>query len=196
MKADNVTWDDMLTNMRFKESVIEYIDPLEHNHLLVAIREKDLATGNYTHCEIHPSSIFGVLASCIPFPDHNQSPRNTYQCAMGKQAMGLYATNHYYRMDKTSYVLNYGTRPLVDTRIMNMLGFNKIPSGVNVVVAIMTNTGYNQKILLYLIKELIEDYFRLQFIRPKKMKIKKLMVHKKSDVYQINIILRTKVWKL
>jgi len=33
---------------------------------------------NYTHCEIHPAMILGVCASIIPFPDHNQSPRNTY----------------------------------------------------------------------------------------------------------------------
>uniref|UniRef100_A0A1I7WN83 DNA-directed RNA polymerase n=1 Tax=Heterorhabditis bacteriophora TaxID=37862 RepID=A0A1I7WN83_HETBA len=33
----------------------------------------------YTHCEIHPAMILGVCASIIPFPDHNQSPRNTYQ---------------------------------------------------------------------------------------------------------------------
>ena len=77
------------------------------------------------------SSIFGILASCIPFPDHNQSPRNTYQSAMGKQAMGMYVTNYSKRMDKTSYILTYPMRPFVDTRIMNLLQLQKIPSGCN-----------------------------------------------------------------
>ena len=42
--------------------------------------------GGYTHMEIDPLTILGVCAGLIPYPHHNQSPRNTYQCAMGKQA--------------------------------------------------------------------------------------------------------------
>jgi hypothetical protein len=99
----------------------------------------------FTHCEIHPSTIFGVVASCIPFPDHNQAPRNTYQSAMAKQAMGIYATNYDQRMDKTAYILNYPTRPLVETRIMNIIHLNRIPSGCQIHVAIMSHTGYNQE---------------------------------------------------
>ena len=59
--------------------------------------------------------------------------------------MGVYATNYDNRMDKTAYVLTYPMRPLVDTRIMNMLNLNSIPSGKMVVVAIMSHTGYNQE---------------------------------------------------
>ena len=105
----------------------------------------------YTHCEIHPSTIFGVLASCIPFPEHNQSPRNTYQCAMGKQAIGVYVSNFNKRMDKTAYLLNYPMRPLVETRIMNMLKLNSMSSGNQVIVAIMTHGGVPiRRIVFYL----------------------------------------------
>ena len=145
-----LSWNDLLTSCRIDESVIEYIDPEEQNHSMVAMKTKhgylgENATYNYTHCEIHPSTIFGVLASCIPFPEHNQAPRNTYQCAMAKQAIGVYALNYDQRMDKTAYVLSYPSRPLVDTRLMNFIHLNQIPSGCQIHVAIMTHTGYNQE---------------------------------------------------
>lgn len=146
-----ILWNDLLTSCKLTESVIEYIDPEEQNFAMIAMKCKNSYLQSihdhfqYTHCEIHPSTIFGVLASCVPFPEHNQAPRNTYQCAMGKQAIGVYATNYDQRMDKTAYVLNYPSRPLVDTRLMNLIHLNKIPSGTQIHVAIMTHTGYNQE---------------------------------------------------
>ena len=147
LSNDELTWNDLLISSTLPEAVIEYIDPDEQNQSLIYIRTKTNKPNNlqYTHCEIHPSTIFGVLASCIPFPDHNQAPRNTYQSAMAKQAVGVYAMNYDKRMDKTSYVLTYPTRPLVDTRLMNFIHLNKIPSGTQIHVAIMTHTGYNQE---------------------------------------------------
>ena len=276
--------------------VIEYIDPDEQAFSMIAMRPKHLYRSEknpmdpyiyrYSHCEIHPSTIFGILASCIPFPEHNQAPRNTYQCldinetvlmsdgrrvaikdvkigdevityhptsfevtktcvvnhfiqentqpvykittisgreiiatedhrfstnagwktvkemmenpelrigvfnndtlhvtfvdvhsiipvsnrlvsdievasenhsfiagdgfassncAMGKQAIGIYVTNYHRRMDKTAYVLTYPHRPLVDTRLMQMIELAEIPSGAPLIVAIMSYTGYNQE---------------------------------------------------
>jgi len=299
LKKKEINWDHLFTNAVLDSGVMEYIDPEEQSFSLVSVNHDELSNYknkdsdkilHYTHCEIHSSTIFGILGSCIPFPEHNQSPRNCYQCldinelvlmadgthkkikdvkigdmvitfnpetfeisntkvvnqficpnqypirkvttiintsiiatldhkfmtnsgwmtvesiekhlsenknikigvfdsnsqkcdfieiskidsmpdnlvsditvesenhsfiagnnflssncAQGKQAMGVYVTNYENRMDKTAYVLNYPTRPLVDTRVMNMIQLNKIPSGTNVIVAIMTHTGYNQE---------------------------------------------------
>ena len=85
LSSGELEWNDLLTNCKLDSSVIEYIDPEEQNIAMIALRAKNSyilkdTQINYTHCEIHPSTIFGILASCIPFPEHNQAPRNTYQC--------------------------------------------------------------------------------------------------------------------
>lgn len=144
-------WNDLLTNCNIPDSVIEYIDPEEQNLAMIAMKTKDGyvhtngAVISYSHCEIHSSTIFGILSSCIPFPENNQSPRNVYQTAMMKQALGVYALNYDQRMDKTSYILSYPAQPLVTTRLSSFLKLERVPSGQEIHVAIMTHTGYNQE---------------------------------------------------
>ena len=61
-----------------KKGLIEYLDVNEENAALIAVYEKDI-TSKTTHLEIEPFALLGVCAGLIPYPDHNQSPRNTYQ---------------------------------------------------------------------------------------------------------------------
>jgi DNA-directed RNA polymerase beta subunit len=76
------SWDELLLwESPAGRHLIEYIDPGETEGTFIAMYPHEtLEKTDTTHCEIHPSVILGTLGSNIPFPDHNQSPRNAYQC--------------------------------------------------------------------------------------------------------------------
>ena len=151
--------------------VIEYVDVEESENLMIAMYPTEIVDSNermnkseipteggrgnpvnrydkvyvnYTHCEFHPMMFMGIISSNIPFSEHNQAPRNYFNFAQTRQGMGIYASNHRYRVD-LSYLLYHPMRPLVITRTAKYTHELDIPAGENMIVAIASYTGYNQE---------------------------------------------------
>lgn len=118
-------------------------------------RYDDLMFIKYSHCDFHPSFLLGEIATNIPFCNSNQGPRNIYQYSQGRQAMGIYTSNYRDRLD-ISFVLYKPQRPLVLTRTSKFMHADMLPSGENVVVAILCYTGYNQEDSLIFNKSAID----------------------------------------
>ncbi len=125
------------------KAIIEYIDTSEEESALICFNEKDIDKKPYTHMEIHPSLILGVMGNQIVFPENNPLPRDLFSCGQSKQAVSLYHTNFNSRFDKTALVLNYGQTPLIKSRYLKYIHREEQPYGINVIVAIACYGGYN-----------------------------------------------------
>jgi len=175
------TWDELLRwETPEGHHLMEYLDAGETEQAMIAMDPEELIQKSvedaaaYSHAEIHPCVILGSLASTIPFPDHNQSPRNAYQCAMGKQAMGVFAHNYKERFDALAHMLMYPNLPLVSPRMGKYYGAYSMPSGRNIVVAIMAYGGYNQEDSIMINKGSIDrGLFQSVFFRTYKDEEKK-----------------------
>ena len=138
-----------------RNAIIEYLDAEEEENAYVAIGPESL-TSEHTHMELAASSVLGICASVIPYPQHNQSPRNTYEAGMAKQALGLFSANYRLRVDTRSHILHYLQMSLVKTRAMDAIQYVKRPAGQNFVVAILSLSGYNMEDALIMNKSSVE----------------------------------------
>lgn len=127
-----------------KVGLIEYVDSFEGNEAYITWWGKDMEGKGYTHAEIHPCSLMGVVASMIPFPNHNQSPRNQLGCSQSKQAIGHYATNFENRFDTYGSMLCYGEGAMSRTIVHEALGDGGMSYGTNIIFAFACFDGYNQ----------------------------------------------------
>ena len=148
--AGEWSWEDLV-----KSGLIEYMDAEEEENAYVAVTFEEM-TPEHTHAEIATYTILGICASTIPYPEHNQSPRNSYQAAMAKQALGVYGTNFHHRVDSRSHILHYPQAPLVETELMEVMGYKQRPTGQNCVVAVLSFEGYNMEDALIFNKASIE----------------------------------------
>ena len=140
--------EKLLEQLEESQGVIEYIDVDELHNCLVASSQEVLQKANrltrYTHCELHPSMILGILGFICPFSNNSQYPRNVYGAGQGKQAAGVYVSNFRNRMDSGVNILNYPQKPLVNTKMSEYIFNSSLPCGNNIIVAIASYTGYNQ----------------------------------------------------
>src|SRR3989344_4318877 len=150
INENKLTWKDLIN-----KGVIEYLDALEEESSLIALREEDI-TQEHTHLEISPSMTLGLTTSLVPFSNFGQSSRLNRGSKTQKQALGLYIANFLLRMDTDVSVLQYPQRPIVQTVMHEISGYEKHPSGQNVVIAVMSYEGYNMQDSLVVNKGSIE----------------------------------------
>lgn len=168
LREGKMEFDDFLY-----QGIVEYVDCNEENDAMIALYEKDITPAT-THLEIEPFTVLGAVAGLIPYPHHNQSPRNTYQCAMGKQAIGAIAYNQFSRIDTLLYLMVYPQQPMVKTRTIELIHYDRLPAGQNATVAVMSYSGYDIEDALVLNKASLDRGFgRCQVLRKYSQKLGK-----------------------
>ena len=135
---------DLLNMFETNKGIIDYIDTAEEESALIATTLDQIKNHPFfTHIEIDPSLMFGVMGNSITYPEANQLPRNVFSCGQSRQAVSVYHSNYQMRLDKMGVVLNYGQTPLIKSRYLEYINHEEQPYGVNAIVAIMSYTGYN-----------------------------------------------------
>ena len=136
--------EEVIAKLKKNKSMVDYVDTAEEEAILIAMTPEDLKKSKYyTHMEIDPSFMLGVMSNLIIYPENNPVTRNSFSCGQSKQAVSVYHSNYQMRIDKMGVVLNYGQTPLIKSRYLDYINREEQPYGVNAIVAIMCYNGYN-----------------------------------------------------
>jgi len=155
--AGQLSWRDLV-----EQGVVELIDANEEENCLVAMDPEELSTKN-SHLELFPAAMFGIAASIIPYPEHNQSPRNTYESAMAKQSLGFSSPTYPISPHVRQHLLVSPQAPVVRTRTLDLLKIDERPLGQNAVVAVLSFEGYNIEDAIIMNKSSVERGFARSF---------------------------------
>jgi DNA-directed RNA polymerase II subunit RPB2 len=187
----NKIYDELVKN----KSVIDYIDTAEEETALIATYDEDVKKNKFfTHIEIDPSLILGVMGNLIIYPEHNPVTRNSFSCGQSKQAVSMYHTNYQMRIDKMGVVLNYGQIPLIKSRYLEYINNEEIPYGVNAIVAIMTYSGYNVEDAILINEGAIQrgifrtTYFSMYEAREESSKVSGTVNSKFANIEKNNVV--------
>eukprot|EP00656_Telonema_subtile_P016185 TRINITY_DN18534_c0_g1_i2.p1 TRINITY_DN18534_c0_g1~~TRINITY_DN18534_c0_g1_i2.p1 ORF type:complete len:927 (-),score=299.62 TRINITY_DN18534_c0_g1_i2:196-2976(-) len=123
----------------------ELIGSFEQVYMNIACLDEDYKKEVTTHMEFLPINMLSVLASCTPYSDFNQSPRNMYQCQMAKQAMATPYHSYPYRVDNKVYRIQTPQAPIVRTRAQDEYEMDEYPGGTNAIIAVIPYTGYDME---------------------------------------------------
>ena len=184
-------YNELLKN----KSVIDYLDTAEEESALIATYDENVKKNKFfTHVEIDPSLILGVMGNLIIYPEHNPVTRNSFSCGQSKQAVSMYHTNYQMRIDKMGVVLNYGQIPLIKSRYLEYINNEEVPYGVNAIVAIMAYTGYNVEDAILINEGAIQrgifrtTYFSMYEAREESSKVSGTINSKFANIEKNNVV--------
>ncbi len=182
VQVENPNYEPTFIDLE-NDGCIEYLDGYEIDSLIaptsviqIAIKPEQLLktklkgstlphieNNNFNYLEIDPNCIIGISVALIPFSDHNQAPRNAYQAAMGKQAIGIYHTRWQKRIDTNAKILCYPQKPMVSTEMYRALDYDNIPSGQQAITAICCYGGSNIEDSIIINKAAVDRGFARNF---------------------------------
>jgi DNA-directed RNA polymerase II subunit RPB2 len=138
--------------------IIEYVEAWEALDYRVAFLPSDLSNESltkglngqelmpFTHIALHPMGFLGTSAASVPWGNHDQAPRLSYQAGMLKQAISISALNVSERMDQgIAYSHWYPQRPIADTIVSESRKMHDWPMGENLMIALCSYEGLSQE---------------------------------------------------